>query len=84
MPNEHKSQPRRFSSSINISNLVRAHGVTRDQARRLINKFGNNRTKLSEAARTLKARFPAPREVALQSNGDRSEILRGSGFPSAW
>jgi hypothetical protein len=39
--------------------------VTRDQARRLINKFGNNRAKLSEAARILKARFPAPREAAL-------------------
>ena len=68
MPNDHKSGPRRFASSIEISNLVRAYGVTRDQARRLINKFGNNRAKLSEAARTLKARAPAPR-AALQSNG---------------
>jgi hypothetical protein len=83
MPNDNKSGPRRFASSIEISNLVRAHGITRDQARRLINKFGNNRAKLSEAARILKARFPAPREAALQSNGDRSEILRRSGFPSA-
>jgi len=80
MPNDHKSGPRRFASSIEISNLVRAHGITLDQARRLINRFGNNRAKLSEAARILKA---APREAALQSNGDRSEILRGSGFPSA-
>ena len=78
MPNDHKSGPRRFASSIEISNLVRAHGITPDQARRLINRFGNNRAKLSEAARILKARFPAPREAALQSNGDRSEILRGS------
>jgi hypothetical protein len=83
MPNDHKSGPRRFASSTEISNLIRAHGITRDQARRLINKFGNNRAKLSEAARILKARLPAPREAALQSNGDRSEIRRGSGFPSA-
>jgi len=83
MPNDRKSVPRRLASSIDISNLVRAHGVTRDQARRLINKFGNNGAKLREAARVLKARFPARREAALQSNGDRSQILRGSGFPSA-
>jgi len=67
MPNDHKSGPRRFASSIEISNLVRAHGITRDQARRLINRFGNNGAKLREAARILKARFPAPREAALQS-----------------
>jgi hypothetical protein len=42
MPNDRKSGPRRFASSVDISNLVRAHGVTRNQARRLINKFGNN------------------------------------------
>jgi hypothetical protein len=59
MPNGHKSGPRRLASSIEISNLVRAHGVTRDQARRLINKIGNNRAKLSEAARILKARLPS-------------------------
>jgi len=59
MPNEHKSGPSRFASSIEISNLVRAHGITRDQARRLINKIGNNRAKLSEAARILKARLPS-------------------------
>jgi hypothetical protein len=80
MPNEHKSGPRRFASSIEISNLVRVHGVTRDQARRLINKFGNNRAKLSEAARILKARFPAPRQAALQSTviGRKSSAAAGS------
>jgi hypothetical protein len=46
------------SSSIEIAYLVRAHGITRDQARRLINRIGNNRAKLSEAARILKARLP--------------------------
>jgi hypothetical protein len=39
--------------------LVRAYGITRDQARRLINRIGNNRAKLSEAARILKARLPS-------------------------
>jgi hypothetical protein len=73
MPKEHKLGPRRLASSIEISNLVRTNGVTRDRARRLINKFGNNRAKLSEAARVLKAPLAAPREAALQSNGDRSE-----------
>jgi hypothetical protein len=79
MPNDNKSGPRRFASSIEISNLVRAHGITRDQARRLINKFGNNRAKLSEAARILKARFPAPREAALQSNGDGRKSSAAAG-----
>ncbi len=59
MPKEHKLGPRRLASSIEISNLVRTNGVTRDQARRLINKFGNNRAKLS--ARVLKARLAAHR-----------------------
>jgi hypothetical protein len=68
MPNDHKSGPTRSAASTEISNLIRAYGVTRDQARRLINKFRNNRAKLSEAARTLKARTPAP-PAALQSNG---------------
>ena len=59
MPNEHKSGPSKLASSIEISKLVQAHGITRDQARRLINKFGNNRVKLSEAAGILKARLAA-------------------------
>ncbi len=63
MPNDHKLGPRRLVSSVEISNLARAYGITRDQARRLINKFGNNRAKLSEAARILKARLPPPREA---------------------
>jgi hypothetical protein len=36
---------------------VRSYGITRDQARRLINKIGKNRAKLDEAARTLKTRL---------------------------
>jgi hypothetical protein len=68
MPNDHKSGPTRSAASTEISKLIRAYGVTRDQARRLINKFGNNRAKLSEAAQTLKARSPAP-GAARQSNG---------------
>ena len=76
MPSDHKSGPRRLASSIEISKLVGAYGVTRDQARRLINKFGINRAKLSEAATILKARLPVLREAALQSNGDRSESSR--------
>jgi hypothetical protein len=59
MPTEHKAGPSSLASPIEISNLVRAYGITRDQARRLINRIGNNRAKLSEAARILKARLPS-------------------------
>jgi hypothetical protein len=44
---------------VEISHLVHAYGITRDQARRLINRIGNNRAKLGEAARILKARLPS-------------------------
>src|SRR5262245_15112838 len=76
MPKEHALSASTSGHQIEISNLVRAHGITRDQARRLIKRFGNNRAKLSEAARTLKARSAAPRKAALQLNSDRSESPR--------
>ena len=63
MPEKRKSGPRGLALSIEVSHLARAHGITRDQARRLMNKIGNNRTKLDEAARILKARS-SPRPVA--------------------
>jgi hypothetical protein len=59
MPKKHKSRPSSSVSSIEISSLARAYGITRDQARRLINRIANNRAKLSEAARILKARLPS-------------------------
>jgi len=37
--------------------LVRTYGITRDQARRLINKIGKNGPKLDEAARILQTRL---------------------------
>ena len=52
MPNDHIPGPSRLASSIEIASLVQAHGITRDQARRLVNRFGNNRAKLSEAERS--------------------------------
>ena len=65
MPAKRKSGPRGLAPSIEVSHLARAHGITRDQARRLMNKIGNNRTKLDEAARILKARSsPRPRSVS--------------------
>ena len=36
--------------------FARRHGITRDQALRLIKRIGNNRKKLDEAAARLKAR----------------------------
>ena len=54
MPEKRKSGSRR---PVEVSDLVRAHGITRDQARRLINRIGNDRAKLDQAARTLKARL---------------------------
>src|SRR5260370_9349076 len=54
---ERKSGARRLALPMAVSDLVRAHGITRDQARRLINRIGNNRGKLDQAARTFKPRL---------------------------
>jgi len=43
--------------SAEVSDLVRTYGITRDQARRLINKIGKNGPKLDEAARILQTRL---------------------------
>jgi len=59
MPNERESKPSNLAPQVEISYLVRAYGITRDQARRLIGRIGNNRAKLGEAARILKARLPS-------------------------
>ncbi len=58
MPEERKPEARKSAPpSAEVSDLVRSYGITRDQARRLINKIGKNRAKLDEAARTLKIRL---------------------------
>jgi len=49
--------PRSLATPVEVFHLARRHGITRDQARRLINKFGNDKTKLDDAARILKERF---------------------------
>ena len=55
MPEQRKPEARSFAPpSAEVSDLVRTYGITRDQARRLINKIGKNRAKLDEAARMLK------------------------------
>jgi hypothetical protein len=69
MPEERKSSARRSESAIEISELVRAHGITRDQARRLINRIGKNRAKLDQAATILKARFSPPRPALGTHDG---------------
>jgi len=56
MAEEHNLVRRNIAPSVAVSHLIRAHGITRDQARRLVNKIGNNRTKLDQAAEILKAR----------------------------
>jgi hypothetical protein len=58
MPKQHNSS-NTLSQRVQITYLVRAYGITRDQARRLLSKIGNDRAKLSEAARILKARLPS-------------------------
>jgi hypothetical protein len=65
MPEQRKPEARSFvPPSAEVSDLVRTYGITRDQARRLINKIGKNRAKLDEAARILKTRvLPEPRTV---------------------
>src|SRR5262249_47071299 len=74
MPNDHKSEPTKLAASSEISKLVRAFGITRDQARRLVNKVRNHWAKLSEAARTLTARTAMPR--AALDRMDRSGSCR--------
>jgi hypothetical protein len=59
MPKKHEWKPSSLAHQVDISYLVRAYGITRDQARRLIGRIGNNRAKLCEAARILKARLPS-------------------------
>ena len=49
-----ESKPEANSKS-RASELVRMHGLTPDQARRLLKKIGNNGEKLQEAAKILKA-----------------------------
>jgi len=39
-----------------IDNLVRHYGITREQARRLIDEYGNSRRELEAAAGRLKAK----------------------------
>ena len=58
MPKQHNSSSN-LAQQVQITYLVRAYGITRDQARRLLSKIGNNRAKLGEAARILKARSPS-------------------------
>jgi hypothetical protein len=58
MPKQHNSSST-LVQRVQITNLVRTYGITRDQARRLLSKIGNDKAKLSEAARILKARLPS-------------------------
>jgi hypothetical protein len=58
MTEQRKPETRSFAPpSAEVSDLVRIYGITRDQARRLINKIGRNGAKLDEAARILKTRL---------------------------
>jgi hypothetical protein len=59
MPKEHKSGLSTLAHRVEISHLIHAYGITRDQAKRLLSRIGNNRAKLGEAARILKARLPS-------------------------
>ena len=54
-----QTHPRTLAHHVEITYLVRAYGITRDQARRLISRIGSNKAKLGEAARILKARLPS-------------------------
>jgi hypothetical protein len=53
MREKHNTRASSLATSIEASQLTRTHGITPDQARRLIKKIGNNRTKLDEAASIL-------------------------------
>jgi hypothetical protein len=56
MRGKRKAEASNLGASIEASRLTRTRGITRDQARRLFKKIGNNKTKLDEAASILKAR----------------------------
>jgi hypothetical protein len=49
MPNK-QTDPRTLVHHVEITYLVRAYGITRDQARRLIGRIESNRAKLGEGA----------------------------------
>jgi Right handed beta helix region len=73
MPKQRKLKARSFAPPLaEVSDLVRAYGITRDQARQLINKIGKNRAKLDEAARTLKTRLHRARYWRMGMVGGRS------------
>ena len=75
---EHQRKPGALSfapPSEQVSDLVRTYGITRDQARRLINKFGKNRAKLDEAARMLKTRV-LPETRTLDRSARRQDDIR--------
>jgi len=57
MPKRHKSGLSTLAHRGEISHLIHAYGITRDQARRLLSRIGHNRAKFAEAARILKARL---------------------------
>ena len=63
---------------VEISHLVHAYGITRDQARRLISRIGNNKAKLGEAARILKARLPS-RSVSKEERPKKRTSPEGAG-----
>src|SRR5262245_40793572 len=76
MPEQRKPEARSFAPpSAEVSDLVRTYGITRDQARRLINKIGKNRAKLDEAARILKSRV-LPETRALDASARRQDDIR--------
>ena len=50
-PNTGRTYP---GQGYEVTRFARKHGITRQQARELIRKIGNDRTKLNEAAANLK------------------------------
>jgi hypothetical protein len=72
MPNK-QTDPRTLDHHVEITYLVRAYGITRDQARRLIGRIGSNRARLGEAARILKARLPGARPLPAPWSGPRAQ-----------
>jgi hypothetical protein len=76
MPEQRKPEARRpVPPSAEVSDLVRTYGITRDQARRLINKVGKNRAKLDEAARILNTRI-LPETRTLDRSARRQDDIR--------
>jgi hypothetical protein len=66
-----------------IQYFAKKHGITRDQAQRLIKRMGNNRKKLDEAAAKLKAAIVRRAERLLSRPQTEGSYRAAGATPAA-